>query len=61
MSKSLVPHWPSDHVDEFVEFIGLVPGDVATIRIEAKSLIRIFIYKTKSEDPEVTVSKDSVL
>ena len=49
----LLPHWPSEHVDDFVDFIGLVPGDVATIRIEAKSFVRVFVYKSKSETPEV--------
>lgn len=53
----LVPHWPSEHVDDFVDFIGLVPGDVATIRIEAKSFVRVFVYKAKSELPEISISK----
>lgn len=54
----LLPHWPSDLVDEFVDFIGLVPGDVATIRIEAKSFVRVFVYKAKSESPVIEVNKD---
>ena len=58
---SFDPHWPSEHVDDFVKYIGLVPGDVATIRIGAKSFVRVFIYKMKSDDPEVTISHDGVL
>lgn len=57
MSNLLEPQWPSERVDEFVKFIGLVPGDVATIRIDAKSFVRVFIYKVKSDDPEVQFSK----
>lgn len=58
MSKSFQQEWPNEHFDEFVDFIGLVPGDVATIRIEAKSFVRVFVYKSKSEAPVVTFEKN---
>lgn len=58
--NQLLPHWPNDQVDEFVDFVGLVPGDVATIRIQAKSFVRVFIYKAVSESPVVEVSHDDL-
>ena len=61
MSGSITPpKFPSESVNEFVDFIGLVPGDVATIRIEANSFTQVFIYKMKSADPVVEVTKSSM-
>lgn len=52
------PEFPNSKIDDPVDFIDLVPGDVATIRIEAKSFVRIFIYKAVSVDPVINVERN---
>ena len=57
MSSNVIskPQWPSEILDEPFDFIGVVPGDCLTIRVESNSFLRIFIYKSKSPDPVISV------
>lgn len=58
MANLVKPEFPDPKIDCPVDFIGLVPGDVATIRIEAKSFCRVFVYKVISDDPGIKVERN---
>ena len=54
MSNFTLPEFPDPQFDEYVDQVRLVPGDVATLRIVAKSFTTVYIYKVRSMEPEVT-------
>lgn len=57
MPVNILPDFPNQLTDQHVDTICLVSGDVADIHIEARSPVRVFIYKLVSEDPLITVGK----